>query len=156
MVGPGGGGPQPQIPTHGSSLPLALAAVALLLIFVLVGWVLFQPTTFTQKLITFGVAAGLMVWVVSVVDGAQRRSLDRLQRRMEMQQAVAVAEAKANERGRALDAFLDSFVTNIHGSVGPHPPHVTYGSPYLMPSYMPEDPPTLPSPSGPRPDPKDD
>lgn len=125
--------------------------------FVLVGWVLFQPSTFTQKLITFGVAAALMVWVVSVVDGSQRRSLDRLQRRMELQREVAIAQAQAAERGRVLDAFLGSFVVNVNGSIGDYPPYPNYELPNAPRGPMPSDgrshavrPPVR------RPDPRDD
>jgi hypothetical protein len=110
------------------------AAIGLLLLFLLLGWVLFEPDTFTQKLITFGVAAGLTVWIVSTVDGAQRRTVERMRLRMEMQQRVAVAEARAEERGRALDAFLESFVANVNSSIGHFPPHVTYAEPYEIPS----------------------
>jgi hypothetical protein len=109
---------------------LLVIAVTLLLLFVVIGWVLFDPETFPQKLITFGVAAGLTVWVVSTVDGAQRRTIERTRLRMQMQQRVAVAEARAEERGRALDAFLESFVANVNSSIGQFPPHVTYAEPY--------------------------
>lgn len=146
------GDPSSQMPSHSASLPLAAAAVGLLLIFVLVGWVLFQPSTFTQKLITFGVAAGLMVWVVSVVDGANRRSIDRLKGRLEMQREKAVAEARAEERGRALDAFLRSFVINVSGAIGKYPPSI-YSYTQQVSEEAGADAPTR---AGPRPNPQDD
>ena len=123
----------PVDPVHRTQRLVLTAAIGLLLLFVLLGWVLFEPDTFPQKLITFGVAAGLTIWIVSTVDGAQRRTVERTRLRMEMQQRVAVAEARAEERGRALDAFLESFVANVNSSIGHFPPHVTYAEPYEVP-----------------------
>jgi hypothetical protein len=133
---PGGAAmaPAPPSPSVAAMQRLLLgAAVGLLLLFILVGFVLFDPETFTEKLITFGVAAALTVWIVTAVDGAQRRTIERMRLRMEMQRRVAVAEAIAEERGKALNAFLESFVANVNSSIGQFPPHVTYAEPYEVP-----------------------
>jgi uncharacterized membrane protein YbhN (UPF0104 family) len=106
-------------------IPLVFAGVGLLLLFLVLVWVLFTPTDFTQRLIAFGVAAALMVWMVSVVDSAQRRSFERLRARMEMQRELAVAQALASERNRLLDQFMGTFVIKVHGTGGDFVPYPT-------------------------------
>lgn len=117
--------PTTQAPSYAAVIPLVFAGVGLLLLFLVLVWVLFTPTDFTQRLIAFGVAAALMVWMVSVVDSAQRRSFERLRARMEMQRDLAVAQALATERNRLLDQFMGTFVIKVHGTGGDFVPYPT-------------------------------
>jgi hypothetical protein len=99
------------------------------MVFLVVAWLLFVPSTFGQRLVAFGVAAGLMVYLVNVIDGAQRRSIDRLRLRMVMERDLAVARALADEREQVLKEFLGAFVVKVHGSAGDMLP---YGGPLAI------------------------
>jgi hypothetical protein len=113
------------VPSYAAVIPLIFAGVGLLLLFLVLVWVLFGPQDFTERLIAFGVAAALMVWMISVLDSAQRRSFERLRAKMELQRELAVAEALAEERNRLLDQFMGTFVIKVHGTAGDFIPYPT-------------------------------
>ena len=112
-----------QLPPFSKVVPLVLAAVVLLgLLLLLVRWVL-GPGDFTQRVIAFGVAAALTMWLVYVLDGAQRRSMERLRGRMELERQRDIARALADEREQRLREFMGSFVVKVHGSAGEFMPY---------------------------------
>jgi hypothetical protein len=118
-----------ELPPYSRTVPLLVAALGLLMVFLVLVWVLFTPETFGQRLIAFAVASVLMVYLVSLFDGLQRRSVERLQLRLVMEGRLAVAQALAKERDEVLMKFLSTFVVKVHGSAGDMLP---YGGPFAI------------------------
>jgi hypothetical protein len=126
--------PQPAppggLPPFSRVLPLLAAAVLLLALFLfLVRWVL-GPGDFTQRVISFSIAAALTMWLIYVLDGAQRRTIERIQARMQLERDRDIARALAAEREQRLKDFMGSFVISVHGSAGEFVPYPAMPLPY--------------------------
>jgi hypothetical protein len=65
----------------------------------------------------------LSMWLVYVLDGAQRRTIERLRARMELERDRDIAVALAEERSKRLDHFMESFVIHVHNSAGVFAPY---------------------------------
>jgi hypothetical protein len=107
-----------DVPPYSKTVPVLFAALGLLMVFLVLAWLLFEPKTFGQKLIAFAVAGLLMAYLVNVFDGLQRRTVERMRLRLIMEGRLAVAQALAQEREQMLMKFLSTFVVKVHGAAG--------------------------------------